>query len=560
MWALRILTGPQAGTSIPLKSGRNIVGRAPNCDIKLQSAGVSKEHTDITVYADKMIVTDLKSSNGTYLNGVKIQNSALSLGDKLAVHDVILDVIPYQDKKTSRTHATISPMGLQNVPSNSMPQHMGQVMPQGYGMPPQGMGANAYAQMPMGDHSQVGAGPGMPQAAPAYSGSFYQVMQAKISDYLDRVALPGVYKLAQLLEFKQVLLMFVALFILSTTLLSMFPMVQITRTSILMESKRRAGSIARTVATLNQSALLQNSYSSLSLNAAESEEGVKQVLIVQQSDGMILAPASRAGTTPDLPFVHAARREMRPQAVEVDSSTIGVSFPIGLFDPNTGEQSVKAHVIVLYDVGALAFDDGQAISLFMQTIVMASVLGLVLFFFMYKLIEYPMVKLNAELDTAMRDKKDSTHVDFNYPALQNLIGNVNSLLTRYVSGGGSNSDGSVNFVNKDSEAENLVRIVGYPCVAISKDARIIAANDSFLQVAHAEGRILNGKPISEIPDGSLQQNLYDLTSRAEQTPALTHTDQLEFGGHPCVLSCQAVCTGTVPDYYLVTVSPAEGGS
>lgn len=555
MWALRILTGPQAGTSIPLKSGRNIVGRAPHCDIKLQSAGVSKEHTDITVYADKMIVTDLKSSNGTYLNGVKIQNSTLSLGDKLAVHDVILDVIPYQDKKASKTHATISPMGLQNVPSASMPQY--QVGQHGYGMPSPSMGATAY-QMPMGDSAQMGAGSGMPQAAPAYSGSFYQVMQAKVSDYLDRVALPGVYKLAQLLEFKQVLLMFVALFILSTTLLSMFPMVQITRTSILMESKRRAGSIARTVATLNQSALLQNSYSSLSLNAAESEEGVKQVLIVQQSDGMILAPASRAGTTPDLPFVHAARREMRPQAVEVDSSTIGVSFPIGLFDPNTGEQSVKAHVIVLYDVGALAFDDGQAISLFMQTIVMASVLGLVLFFFMYKLIEYPIVKLNGELDTAMRDKKDSTRVDFNFPALQNLIGNVNSLLTRSASIG--SGDGSVSFVSKDSEAENLVRIVGYPCVAISKDSRIIAVNDSFLQVAHAEGRILNGKPISEIPDGSLQQNLFDLTSRAEQTPALTHTDQLEFGGHPCILSCQAVCVGSQPEYYLVTVSPAEGGS
>ncbi len=559
MWALRILTGPQAGTSIPLKSGRNIVGRAPHCDIKLQSAGVSKEHTDITVYADKMIVTDLKSSNGTYLNGVKIQNSTLSLGDKLAVHDVILDVIPYQDKKTSRTQATISPMGMQNLPSTApAPQQVGQVMSHGYGMPSQTMGANAYAQMPMGDHSQVGQA-GMPQAAPAYSGSFYQVMQEKISDYLDRVALPGVYKLAQLLEFKQVLLMFVALFILSTTLLSMFPMVQITRTSILIESKRRAGSIARTVATLNQSALLQNSYSSLSLNAAESEEGVKQVLIVQQSDGMILAPASRAGTTPDLPFVHAARREMRPQAVEVDSSTIGVSFPIGLFDPNTGEQSVKAHVIVLYDVGALAFDDGQAISLFMQTIVMASVLGLILFFFMYKLIEYPIVKLNGELDTAMRDKKDSTRVDFNFPALQNLIGNVNSLLTRSASGGGG-ADGSVGFVSKESEAENIVRIVGYPCVAIGKDSRIIAANDSFLQVAHAEGRVLNGKPVSEIPDGSLQQNLYDLTSRAEQTPVLTHTDQLEFGGHPCILSCQAVCVGNQPEYYLVTVSPAEGGS
>ncbi len=121
----------------------------------------------------------------------------------------------------------------------------------------------------------------------------------------------------------------------------MIPMVANTRASIIGESKRRAASIARTVATINQAALLQNSFSSLSTSAAETEDGVKQVLIVQQSDGMILAPASRAGTTPDLPFVHTARREMRPQAVEVDSSTIDASFPIGLLIRTRGSNPSK---------------------------------------------------------------------------------------------------------------------------------------------------------------------------------------------------------------------------
>src|SRR5690606_35523006 len=117
-------------------------------------------------------------------------------------------------------------------------------------------------------------------------------------EYLERVALPGVYRLPQFVEFKMVLLGFVVLFIFSTTLLSRIPMVAISRASIVNESKRRAASIARTLATINQAALIQNSYSSLSTNAAESEDGVTQVLIVQQSDVMILAPATRAGTTP----------------------------------------------------------------------------------------------------------------------------------------------------------------------------------------------------------------------------------------------------------------------
>lgn len=551
MWALRILTGPQAGQIIELKLGKNVIGRSPQCDIKLISPGVSKEHTEMSVLKDKIVITDLKSSNGTYLNGIRIQNGLMRLGDKLGIHDVIVDVIPAPEVRAKNPHTTTgavpTPMPYYGGAAPQMPQQMPM------GMPPQGM------PQPM---AAGGMAPGVaPAPAPAYQQGGLKGLMDKIHDYLDRVALPGVYKLPQFVELKMVLLGFVVLFIFSTTLLSMIPMVAITRASIIGESKRRAASIARTVATINQAALLQNSYSSLTTSAAETEDGVKQVLIVQQSDGMILAPATRAGTTPDLPFVHTARREMRPQSVEVDSSTIGASFPIGLFDPNTGEQSVKAHAIVLYDIGSLAFDDGRAISLFMQTLVIASLVGLIIYFFMYKLIEYPIVALNSQLDAAMREKKDNTEVNFMFPALQALIGNINSLLTRYIhgdaDGGGA---GAASFINKDGEAENLIQIIGFPCVAISKEGRIIACNPAFTQVARADMGQLQGQLFKSIPDVALQKNIEGLLIKARENPRSIHTDQLEFSGHLCVLSCQAMSSGSEPDYFVVTVSPVEGGS
>ncbi len=550
MWALRVLTGPQAGSVVELKMGRNLIGRAPQCDIKLISPGVSKEHTEISVFKDKIVIADLRSSNGTYLNGVRIQNSIMRLGDKLGIHDIIADVIPAPEVRSSRTSAQAS---------SPMPYNGGATAPQ---MPPStSVGMPQPMDMPQGIPQPMAAMPGAaPAPAPAFQQGGLKGLLNQLNDYMDRVALPGVYKIPQFVEMKLVLLGFVVLFIFSTTLLSMIPMVQITRSSIINESKRRASSIARTVATLNQTALIQNSYSSLSTNAAEAEEGVKQVLIIQQSDGMILAPATRAGTTPDLPFVHSARREMRPQAIEVDASTIGASFPIGLFDPNTGEQSVKAHAIVLYDVGSLAFDDGRAISLFMQTLVIASLVGLLLFYFMYKLIEYPLVTLNAQLDAAMREKTDSTTVNFQFPPLQALIGNINSLLTRYIHGDSESGGGGSGFVNKDGEAENLVQIVGFPCVAIAKEGRIISGNAAFWQVARVETGQLVGQPYQSIPDAALQQNIAELMTRSVDNPRVIHTDQLEFSGHLCILSCQAMCTGFEPDYFVITVSPTEGGS
>ena len=531
MWAVRILSGPQAGQIFELKMGRNLIGRSPQCDVKITSGGVSKEHSEILVYKDKILIADLKSSNGTFLNGIKIQSSVVRLGDKLSIHDVIMDIIPASEGQ----------------------RHL--VRQSGAMMVTPGMQQNSNQGTPSMQNGAPPVGP-----APAYvaQGPVRQALD-KLQNYLDRVALPGVYRLPQLVEFKFVLLGFVVIFIFSTTLLSMIPMLALTRASVMSESKRRAQSIARTVATLNQKALLADSYTNLNTNSADSEEGVKQVLIVQQSDGMILAPASRAGTTPDLPFVHVARREMRPVTVEVDSSTIGASFPVGLYDPNTGEQTVKAHAIVLYDSGSLAYDDGHALSLFMQTLVLACLIGMIIYYFMYKLIEYPILSLNKQLDTAMREKSDSTDVKFQFPALQALIGNINSLLNRYVHGDGTGGIGGAGFSNKDGEAENLVLLVGYPAGAIGKDGNIIAVNMAFAQLLRMESAALHGQNIRILPDVALQKNLEGLMIKAKENMRAIHTDQLEFSGHPCILSCQAM-GGAEVDYYLVTVAPSEGGA
>lgn len=541
MWALRVLSGPQAGEIFELRSGRNLIGRAQTCDIKLQSAGISKEHAEIHITGEKISLFDLNSSNGTFINGTRTSKTLVKVGDKVGVHDVIIDVI-----KAPKFKKAMSPVEHAQPTATHAP-----------------MGSHPNYSQPMGDMGVPNSMHGIPNSSsanipPSIPASGFAGFMEKVNHYLETVALPGVYKLPQLLEFKMVLLGFIALFIFSTTMLSMIPMVAVTRASIISESKRRAQSIARTLATINQGNLMQGSYTSLNTNAAETEEGVKQVYIVQQSDGMILAPASRAGSTPDMPFVHTARRELRPQAVEVDSTTIGASFPIGLYDANTGEQMVKAHAIVLYDVGALAFDDGHVLSLFMQTLVLASIFGLIIFYFMYKLIEYPIATLNRQLDEALREKKDSTGVDFIFPPLQALVGNINSLLTRYMQGHTDNSASS-QVVNKEGEAENIVQVIGYPAIAINKDQKIILANSAFGQLTRLEPAVLSNSNMQAIGDNAVIQNFQGLMAKAFENSRAIHSDNLEFSGHPCVISCQAVSSNSGIEYYLLTIAPAEGG-
>lgn len=557
MWALRVLSGQQAGTVHPLKMGRNLIGRGATCDIKVVSSGVSKEHAEIHVYKDKILIVDLRSSNGTYLNGIKVQNGIVRLGDKMSIHDVILDIIPAAEKTAARPALVAAPPPQQYYPPPGMPMDPNGAPPGYAGYPPAAYGSAAPAYYPMqGDPNAA-----MPAPAPNVMVNHGAIkgLLLQLEDYMNRVAMPGIYRLPQLVEFRMVLGSFIVAFIVAVTLLSMIPMVQITRSSITKESMRRASSLARTLAQVNQQALLQGSYSALSTHSVETEDGVKRAMIVQQSDGVILSPASQAGNSPDLPFVVTARRETKPQAQQIDASTIGASFPIGLYDPNTGEPVIKAHAIILYDIGSLAFDDGRALGLFFQTLVIAAVLGLILFYFMYKLIEYPILTINEQLDAAMREKKDNLQLNFQFPALQSLIGNMNSLLTRYIHGDTEGGGGAGVFANKDTEAANLLHLIGFPAVALRSDGTIIACNGGFEQLARSNSAAMANQTLTAIQDAALRQNLEHLIGKAREVPHSIHSDQLEFSGHLCALNCQAFSTSEVVDFFVVSVAPVEGG-
>ena len=65
------------------------LGRSNNNDVILRDAKSSRQHAEITRKGDGYILTDLHSSNGTYLNGEKMQEAVLNDGDEIQIGDHI---------------------------------------------------------------------------------------------------------------------------------------------------------------------------------------------------------------------------------------------------------------------------------------------------------------------------------------------------------------------------------------------------------------------------------------------------------------------------------------
>jgi len=91
-----ILTEKGGATQrLDFESEEITIGRVDENDICLPKGNISKKHTKIVVKDGKIIVLDLKSTNGTYVNGKKLAGpQVITPADKVYVGDFILSVEP----------------------------------------------------------------------------------------------------------------------------------------------------------------------------------------------------------------------------------------------------------------------------------------------------------------------------------------------------------------------------------------------------------------------------------------------------------------------------------
>jgi two-component system, NtrC family, response regulator HydG len=87
-WTVSVVEGPDRGTSWTLdgrQPSRLLVGQSAVCELKLNDARVSRRHAALESVGAKLRVTDLGSTNGTYVNGVEIREALLHGGEELRV-------------------------------------------------------------------------------------------------------------------------------------------------------------------------------------------------------------------------------------------------------------------------------------------------------------------------------------------------------------------------------------------------------------------------------------------------------------------------------------------
>jgi len=104
MPAFVVVSGPNLGARYLLSSSTMRIGRDSRCEIHFDDTETSRKHAEIEVVGDSYVLTDLKSSNGTIVNGQTIETKILLDGDRVQIGKQILvfrlrDAIPSSTDK-----------------------------------------------------------------------------------------------------------------------------------------------------------------------------------------------------------------------------------------------------------------------------------------------------------------------------------------------------------------------------------------------------------------------------------------------------------------------------
>lgn len=91
---LRITKGSNAGQELKIPTPKCVIGRDEGCHLRPKSDAISRRHCVLYVKSGSLIVRDLQSKNGTFVNGERVEGDrTLSSGDAIQFGPLAFEVV-----------------------------------------------------------------------------------------------------------------------------------------------------------------------------------------------------------------------------------------------------------------------------------------------------------------------------------------------------------------------------------------------------------------------------------------------------------------------------------
>lgn len=410
-----VLHNGQIILSKELGDGSWKIGRSSDCAIRIKSPQISKQHALLVIKGDKVAVVDTGSSNGIFVNGILVRKQRLYPEDDIHIVDYQIKLVVSKDKS-----------------------HTGVVG--------EADGNAALAEFP--EEAD-------PVAAQKLS------PQEKLLLLIDQKILVPFYALMKTCDWRWMLVSILMIALVASVFLSIIPIVRWGKDVIAKEAIDRAHVILSQTVRENYRILSKtNDYTRLTVEACESERGILSCYILDPKTTGILAPTKLFNKTINDPTlaqsnahsILAIKRIVQEKQelvhVQRDDNTYVIAQPIYLYSPDTNDKELSAIVLAVFEVSntlASTFEPLVEAALF------ALLLSLAAYFFIYKMVSYPIVQMQEKLDAALKGENVSISTEAKFGELENLAQGINFVVSRLKQSGGGFSQP---VTSNDTEAED----------------------------------------------------------------------------------------------------------
>lgn len=394
MFKLVAVGGKLRGKEFILHDGENSIGRASENDVVLQVDGVSKKHLALTVNDDSLFAQDLGSSNGTLINGKMIKKATLQDGDKIALPNVILQVVYVTEKKVIIKKKVYK--------------------------------AGEESEDTYDDLDRPPAMPASLLAKPIWLFK-YKVM-------------PIVYNFNETYEWAALVGILLFAFVGINTSLTILPVLSDSRKMLQKEIALRGKQFADEVDRLNNIHLREKNLDRVYTGFLEGgdADGVQSYRLFDM-EGRIYRPISElnsiiSGDTFAVNALEFYRIEKNQDLVFVDENVgngaIGIARAIKATDRNLGRDVVVAIIAIRFAPSTLVRQASYNYEAYLETLMTSAIVAIIFFGLMYYMTIRPLDEMRMQTERVLRGRQRELTSKLLFREIVPLRSTINSILSR----------------------------------------------------------------------------------------------------------------------------------
>lgn len=389
MYKIVAVGGKIRGQEFILNDGSNLIGRGQECDHVLEVQGVSKKHMSITVNGDSAFVEDLGSSNGTFINGKLTKAKTVKNGDKIALPNVIFQIVFVKEKKVIVTKKVAK----NNSDNNDSGFDLNETMPTDL------------------------------------IGRIKFVFKNKI--------MTVIYSFNEQYEWRALVGIILFIFIVINISLTIGPVLIDSNKILMKEIVARGVQFANEVARENAVVLSRGNLEQVNTSFLETElEGVKSYELYDL-EGRIVRPLAKINSIINDSFSIDAKAFFKGDEnlnrvfkMKLQDGEIGIAKAILAYQVNTGRSEPVGIIAIRFKPESLQSEASNNKKVYLESLITTCLVAIFFFGMFYYMTVRPIEEMRAQIEEVLRGKRKELESYSLFEELRPLRNTINSILQR----------------------------------------------------------------------------------------------------------------------------------